>query len=106
MTAPYDQPDEVDLVGRLRQENRQLKAELREARRELTILLRAEVSALTGLLIKAGVFTAEEFDAALEQEADQLSADYARRFPGFTATDDGMQIDPKVAVHTTRGWKP
>lgn len=74
--------------------------------REVTILLRAEVSALTGLLLKKGVFTAADFDAALGNEADLLSADYAHRFPGFTATDDGMQIDAAIAAQTTKGWRP
>jgi hypothetical protein len=74
--------------------------------RELSLLLRAEVNALTGMLIKAGVFTAEEFDAALEEEAELLSADYARRFPGFVATDEGLEIDPLVAMETTKGWRP
>jgi hypothetical protein len=74
--------------------------------RELSILLRAEVTTLTGLLIKAGVFTTAELDAALEEEAERLAADYARRFPGFVATNDGMHIDLGVAQHTMRGWRP
>lgn len=74
--------------------------------RELTLLLRVEVTALAGLLVKKGVITAEEFTAALGEEAELLSADYARRFPGFTAHDDGMHIDAAQAAETTRGWKP
>src|SRR5205814_4113664 len=76
--------------------------------REATILLRAEVNTLTGLLIEKGVFTAEEFDAALGKEAEMLSADFARRFPGITATDEGLHMDPaKIAQHgTMEGWRP
>lgn len=74
--------------------------------RELSIILRAELNALTGLLIKAGIFTMEQFDAAIEEEAERLSADYARRFPGFTATDDGMKVDLKTAINTMKGWRP
>lgn len=74
--------------------------------REITILLRAEVSTLTGLLIEKGVFTAEELDAALGKEAELLSADYSRRFPGFVAEDYGMSVDPQLARQTTKGWKP
>lgn len=65
--------------------------------REATIMLRAEVSALTGLLIDKGIFTFEEFDQALGVEADRLSQDYAAKFPGFTATDEGIAMDLTVA---------
>jgi hypothetical protein len=74
--------------------------------REVTILLRAEVTAITGLLIKKGVFTAEEFTAALGEEAELLSADYARKFPGMEATDDGIAYHLPLAGETMKGWKP
>jgi hypothetical protein len=76
--------------------------------REVTILLRAEVTALTGLLIEKGVFTAQEFTDALGREAELLSADYARRFPGLEATDHGIAYDvEKVRKHGTMdGWLP
>ncbi len=76
--------------------------------REVTILLRAEVSTLTGLLIEKGVFTGEEFTAALEREAEQLSADYSRRFRGMKATDVGIQMDVAVMQEhgTMDGWLP
>ena len=75
--------------------------------REVTILLRAEVSTLIGLLIEKGVFTAAEFTAALEREAEQLSADYSQRFRGMKATDDGIQMDIAVMQEhgTMDGWK-
>ena len=44
--------------------------------REMSIVLRAEQSALTSLLIRKGVFTAEEFQEALLCEARQLDHDY------------------------------
>jgi hypothetical protein len=75
--------------------------------REVTILLRAEASALAALLIRKGVFTPEEFDAQLQEEADALEIQYRRRFPGLEATDLGMAIvDAQKAAKTTRGWKP
>jgi hypothetical protein len=74
--------------------------------REVTILLRAEVNALTGLLIAKGVFTAEEFAAQLDDEADALSAMYARKFPGIRATDDGIEYSMPEAFATMRGWRP
>lgn len=45
---------------------------------EKLILLRAEVSALTGLLIRKGVFDAAEYTEALGQEAELLSAERDR----------------------------
>lgn len=76
--------------------------------REVAILLRAEVSTLTGLLIEKGVFTAEEFTAALEREADMLSADYSQRFRGMKATDAGIAMDIAVMREhgTMDGWLP
>jgi hypothetical protein len=74
--------------------------------REATIMLRVEVSALTELLIRRGVFTIEEFNDALANEAEQLDADYAKRFPGITSSDHGMVYDPEVAARTMKGWRP
>lgn len=74
--------------------------------REVTILLRAEVSALTLLLVSKGVFTSEEWERTLGIEADQLNADYERRFPGFTTSLTGVHIDVQKAAQTTKGWKP
>lgn len=73
--------------------------------RETTILLRAEGSALVGLLLEKGVFTVEEWQAALEREATQLSKDYETRFPGVTADETGLAID-KRALPWMKGWKP
>lgn len=74
--------------------------------RELSILLRAEVSALTGLLMRKGVITETEFLAALEREATQLAHTYERRFPGIRATEDGLVLDVVQAAYTMKGWKP
>lgn len=74
--------------------------------REVTILLRAEASAIVGLLIRKGVFTEEEFAAAMTVEARQLNEDYERLFPGFQATEWGMEIDTKAAAETTKNWRP
>jgi hypothetical protein len=73
--------------------------------RELTILLRAEVTAFTALLREKGVFTDEEWLAALEREAQALCRDYETRFPGVTATEAGLTID-KRALAWMKGWKP
>ncbi|MCW2898839.1 MAG: hypothetical protein JWO67_1104, partial [Streptosporangiaceae bacterium] len=44
--------------------------------RGLTILLRVEGSAIIGLLLRKGVITEQEWEAALEREANELSRDY------------------------------
>jgi len=74
--------------------------------RELSILLRVEVTALTDVLMRKGTITAEEFDAALEREANTLSGDYSRRFPGVTATDHGLSINPAKVHGWMKDWKP
>ena len=74
--------------------------------REVTILLRAEMNALLGLLVEKEVITFEEFAVALEREADLLSADYAKRFPGIRAVDHGLEFVPHIAADTMRGWRP
>lgn len=74
--------------------------------REATILLRAEVNALTALLIDKGGITLEQFQAQLLTEVEELSRAYEKRFPGFKATDYGMKINAVIAADTTRGWRP
>lgn len=73
--------------------------------RELSILLRTEMSALAGLLLRKGVFTEEEWLAALELEAIQLDKDYERKFPGVTAHEDGLTFDKRV-LPWMKAWKP
>lgn len=74
--------------------------------RELSIVMRAELNALASLLVAKGVFTAQEFQAAVETGAEHLSAEYTKRFPGFKATDYGMDINVALARDTMQGWKP
>jgi hypothetical protein len=74
--------------------------------REVTIILRVEASAIIGVLLSKGVITQDEWENALAMEADQLSAAYADRFPGVTASDHGLIIDPRRAPGWMKGWKP
>lgn len=74
--------------------------------REATILLRAEVSGLTKLLLDKKVFTLDELQDAFTAEAEALSGLYEEKFPGFSPTEHGMAIDPMKARETMRGWKP
>jgi len=74
--------------------------------REVTILMRAELNAVTCLMVKKGVFTAEDFTKQLEEEAEHLNLAYQRKFPGARATDTGMDLNLALWADTTRGWKP
>lgn len=76
--------------------------------REITLCLRAEVNAVTGLLIEKGIFTAEEFDAALEKEAELYSQDLSQRFRGMRASPTGIDVDLSVVQEhgTMDGWRP
>lgn len=77
--------------------------------REVTILLRTEVNALTALLIEKGVFTAEEFDIQVGDEAKALDEAFQKRFPGVTSTEHGLSFDISRADEISTwmgGWKP
>lgn len=73
--------------------------------REATICLRVEVSALSKLLIDKGIFTLEEYQQGLINEAELLSKDYEKKFPGMKATDIGIQYDRRAA-ETMKDWIP
>jgi len=73
--------------------------------RELLLLLRAEMNALTTLCLEKRLFTAEDWDAAVAKEADILNESLSQRFPGFRATSVGLEMDSKVAAETTKGWR-
>lgn len=74
--------------------------------REVLLLLRVELSALTNVLITKKVLTLEEFQLQLLTEVQHMQANLEKRFPGFKATDTGVSIDPKLAAETTKGWQP
>lgn len=76
--------------------------------RELSILLRAEVSALTGLMLRKGVFTQEEWQAALEAEAKALDHAYEETYPGWRSTPDGLHMKLPEALETMQklGFPP
>ncbi|MEX3635997.1 hypothetical protein [Paraburkholderia sp. BR14320] len=74
--------------------------------RELSMVMRAEVSALAALLMQKRVFTVDEFNAQIADEAEWLSQAYERKFPGMRATDAGISIDPHAAKDTMKGFRP
>lgn len=72
--------------------------------REVTIILRAEVTAVTAVLFAKGIITEVEFDEALAKEAELLNADFEKRFPGFQTDSQGVRIDVAKAHQTTKNW--
>ena len=75
--------------------------------REATIMLRIEVSALIGLLIKNKLFSLDELHTQLIEEATALGEEYEKFFPGFSATETGMKMTMPQARETMnkRNWR-
>src|SRR5262245_41568976 len=60
--------------------------------REVTIVLRAEVTALTGLLLRKGICSEDELRREIAQEAEFLDQQYEERFPGFETSEAGLIV--------------
>lgn len=60
--------------------------------RDLSIMLRVEVNAMTNILIDKGIITEDEWRAAVLDEAELMNKDLEKRFPGVRATDYGMEF--------------
>ena len=73
--------------------------------REATMLLRAEVNALTVLLLAKGIFTQAEFSAQITEECEHLSMAYAGLFPGLQVADSGIVMHMPLAAETLRRFK-
>jgi len=77
--------------------------------RELSMISRAEITAITRILIEKGVCTFDELEDRIALEADELSAAIGKHFPGIEATDDGLHwFDiPKIRQWMRdRNWRP
>jgi hypothetical protein len=76
--------------------------------RELLILMRVELNALTELFLKKGLLTQQEVTAAFEREARALDKDYEDRFRGFSTSGDGLHMKLPEAAETMRklGFPP
>jgi len=76
--------------------------------RELSILLRVEVNALIALLLGKGVFTQQEWQAAIEAEAKALDHAYEETYPGWRSTPEGLSMKMPEALETMRklGFPP
>jgi hypothetical protein len=73
--------------------------------RELLLLLRVEVTALYALGLRAGAFTHDEWLQQVTKEAHMLEMAMEQRFPGFKATDEGIEVETATAVVTTKDWR-
>lgn len=73
--------------------------------RELLLLLRCELTALTRCLLEADLIDGDSYAHVVAEEADLLSMAHEARFPGVRATDQGMVFDARAA-DTMRGWRP
>ena len=74
--------------------------------REATILLRAEVNALTALLIEAGTISSRTLTEQLIVECEHLDKQFEDLFPGFSSSDIGMNMKLPEAAETVKGWRP
>lgn len=61
--------------------------------REVTILLRVEVTSVVRLLLEKGLFTIDELQAVVVEEAEALEGSFETKFPGMKARDYGIDID-------------
>jgi hypothetical protein len=64
------------------------------------MLMRVELNALLKLLLDKKVFTLEEFQNQIIEEADHLSVEYEKKFPGLRATEHGISYDIPQASET------
>lgn len=73
--------------------------------RENSLIVRTELTALIGLLLKKGVITEAQIQAAVIDEAGMLCQDLEQKFPGVKATDYGLQINPAQVQGWMKNWK-
>ena len=74
---------------------------------EARLILRAEMSALTALMLEKGVFTEEEWAEAVADNANHLNATLTKRFPGVETTRIGLSMTPAAAETMRReGFPP
>lgn len=72
---------------------------------EARLLLRVEVTALAGLLIKKKVFSALEWTEQLAIEAEALDAALEEKFPGIKSTINGLEFHLPEAAETMKRYR-
>lgn len=71
-----------------------------------TMMLRAECSAFTRILLAKGVITQDEWEGTLAEECEELCKLFEGKFPGFKATNDGMKMTMPEAAVTMSKFPP
>lgn len=71
---------------------------------EARLVQRAELAALTRILLDKGICTVDELHDAIATEADAYNELLEQKFPGVTATHDGLVMDRRV-LPWMKGWK-
>jgi translation initiation factor 2 beta subunit (eIF-2beta)/eIF-5 len=76
---------------------------------ERCYFMRAEINAVTKLLIDKGVFSSSEFQKEIESEMEVYFKDVAAHFPEIEFRDDGFTIKDTQAFHArtkSENWPP
>ena len=71
---------------------------------ERTLLMRAELSAVNRILVEKEIVGASELMDYIEEEAAELEKILELRFPGYKASEHGIDIDVELARKTSEGW--
>lgn len=72
--------------------------------REITMLTRIELNAVSVLLIKKGLITQKELLEETALEAEHYERVLQEQFPGLRATDDGMSMQLPAAAETMKKY--
>jgi hypothetical protein len=68
---------------------------------DFRLIARAELNAITAMLVAKGICTSDELRESLAAEALAFDAKLEAIFPGYRATDDGIEIfDTRLAQET------
>lgn len=68
--------------------------------RELSIIQRVEMNALTSLLVDKGVITKREWMEYLLKASIDFDQMLEKKFPGFKSSVTGITVDTKIAQET------
>lgn len=73
--------------------------------REGSLIMRAEVTAISRILLEKQIITQEDLARIIAEEAEALCQMLEQKFPGIKATDTGITLDQRAA-ETMKGWRP
>lgn len=70
--------------------------------REVTIFLRAEVNAITRVLLDRGVISESQLIQYMDEEARYLDRAYEHDWPGITTSEVGIHFSMPEAIETMK----